>query len=330
MSEQESPPPDERPPGIEQVAAAAAARGLHPQQVRTDPLMDGDEQYVAVEPAPDPTSARRLVLLCLAGATVFAIVAVVAGFSSGTILQGVSLGAALFLVAVALVLAATRLLPEEVVVQERHEADGRTSQAQTVEVAGVFGRRSIIGAAVAALGAIGAALAVPARGIGTGAGNAGQELRTTAWGPGVRAVDLEGEPVRADQVPRNGMVTVWPEGDPGAADAQTVLLRVDPVVLTPATMALGTPDGLVAYSKVCTHAGCAIGQFRVDDHEPETHYELVCPCHQSQFDVTQQAAPAGGPATRPLAQLPVTVDDDGYVVATEDFTEPPGPAWSSR
>jgi ubiquinol-cytochrome c reductase iron-sulfur subunit len=77
----------------------------------------------------------------------------------------------------------------------------------------------------------------------------------------------------------------------------------------------------VAYSKICTHAGCPVSLY-----EQETS-RILCPCHQSQFDVTQGAKPIFGPATRSLPQLPITVDDEGYFVARGDFPEPVGPSF---
>jgi ubiquinol-cytochrome c reductase iron-sulfur subunit len=81
------------------------------------------------------------------------------------------------------------------------------------------------------------------------------------------------------------------------------------------------PDGLVAYSKVCTHAGCPVGLY-----EP-TDQTLLCPCHQSAFDVLTGAPPVVGPAARPLPQLPIAIDDEGFVVAQSDFHEPVGPSF---
>ena len=83
-------------------------------------------------------------------------------------------------------------------------------------------------------------------------------------------------------------------------------------------------DGIVAYSKICTHVGCPVALY-----EQQTHH-LLCPCHQSQFDVHHEAAVIFGPAKRPLPQLPITVDDEGYLVARSDFTEPVGPSFWER
>jgi ubiquinol-cytochrome c reductase iron-sulfur subunit len=77
----------------------------------------------------------------------------------------------------------------------------------------------------------------------------------------------------------------------------------------------------VGYSKICTHAGCPVGLYRSEAHQ------LLCPCHQSTFDVLRGAVPVFGPAARPLPQLPMEVDDDGYLVARGDFNEPVGPSF---
>ena len=114
--------------------------------------------------------------------------------------------------------------------------------------------------------------------------------------------------------------TVGP--DATVEDAATLLIRVDPEDLElPADRMEWAPEGLVAYSKICTHVGCPVGLYR------ESTHELVCPCHQSTFNVLRGAEPVFGPATRPLPQLPIAVDDDGYVVATGDYPEPTGPGF---
>ena len=106
-----------------------------------------------------------------------------------------------------------------------------------------------------------------------------------------------------------------------AADAARTLL-------TTRTIQGGALDGWVAYSKICTHAGCSVGLFGIDNREPDTLRQLVCPCHQSIFDPLDGARPVGGPATRSLPQLALDVDADGYLVARSDFTRPVGPlAW---
>ena len=126
----------------------------------------------------------------------------------------------------------------------------------------------------------------------------------------------------ASEVPLDGLVTVFPEGAAASDQAQVVLIRVPEGALDlPADRKGWAPGGLIAYSKVCTHAGCPVGLYQSDSRT------LLCPCHQSAFDVLDAAKPLGGPAAWPLPQLPIEVDDQGYVRSTGDLSAPPGPGW---
>ena len=131
--------------------------------------------------------------------------------------------------------------------------------------------------------------------------------------------------MRPDTLSVGGTITVFPEGAEQAGDAQVVLIRVAPGRNRPRRgRETWAPEGNVAYSKICTHVGCPVGLYQEDTHE------LVCPCHQSTFDVLDGARPRFGPATRPLPQLPLAVDGEGYLVAQSDFTEPVGPGFWNR
>ncbi len=144
--------------------------------------------------------------------------------------------------------------------------------------------------------------------------------RGTAWKAGARLVTPEGRPVRADDLAVGGVETVFPEGRVDAAESAVLLLRVnDGDVQLPPQRQGWTPRGNVAYSKICTHAGCPVALYR------HATFELYCPCHQSVFAVLLGAKPTGGPAPRPLPQLGLDVDRDGYLIARGDFTEPVGP-----
>ncbi|BAS09048.1 ubiquinol-cytochrome c reductase iron-sulfur subuni [Arthrobacter sp. Hiyo4] len=109
------------------------------------------------------------------------------------------------------------------------------------------------------------------------------------------------------------------------AKAVVLLMRLDPASLNPSE---GREDwsynGIVAYSKICTHVGCPVALY-----EQQTHH-LLCPCHQSTFDLTNECKVIFGPASRPLPQLPIAVDAEGYLVATSDFNEPVGPSYWER
>lgn len=243
-------------------------------------------------------------------------------------LEGLLLGSALLSLAAGLVLWAKHLLPQGPVVGARHPHESTLADERAVEAdaerGGVFTRRKLLVRTLGlAVGALGTAALFPIRSLGP---NPGRSLDETVWKRGgLRLVTDDGRPVRAADVPSQGLVTVFPEGHPGSADGQAVLLRVDPVRLQPLAGREGwAPDGLVAYSKLCTHAGCPVGLY-----QPETH-QLLCPCHQSAFDVLRAARPVVGPAGAPLPQLPLQIDADGYLVATGDFSEPVGPAYWRR
>lgn len=184
-----------------------------------------------------------------------------------------------------------------------------------------FGRRKFLFRMLgAAAGAMGLALVFPIRSLGP---SPGTSLLETSWRRGMRMVRDDGQLVRAADLARDGIITVFPEGHSHAADSQTVLIRVDPGLLERQGERAdwATEDGLIAYSKICTHAGCPVGLYRVATHD------LFCPCHQSTFDVLDGCRPIAGPATRPLPQLPIEVDDEGYVIARDDYSEPVGPAF---
>ena len=182
-------------------------------------------------------------------------------------------------------------------------------------------RRRFLGRFFAtAAGALGLAALFPLRSLGPAPGGA---LRHTAWREGSRAT-VDGRPVRAADLAVGSVLTVFP-GDDTSEDSATVLIRVDPDRLDlPAGREGWAPDGLVAYSKICTHVGCPVGLYQ------ETTNELLCPCHQSTFDVLRGARPVSGPATRSLPQLPLRIDDEGFVVAQSDYEEPIGAGFWNR
>jgi quinol---cytochrome c reductase iron-sulfur subunit len=158
-------------------------------------------------------------------------------------------------------------------------------------------------------------------------------LKHTAWRTGRRlAIDPTDIPIKASDVTIGSIFSVIPEGLPDEphyleekAKAVVILLRLDPRDLTEAEDRKGwSYEGIVAYSKICTHVGCPVALY-----EQQTHH-LLCPCHQSTFDVADGAKVLFGPAKRPLPQLPITVDDEGYLIAQSDFTEPVGPSFWER
>jgi ubiquinol-cytochrome c reductase iron-sulfur subunit len=272
--------------------------------------------------------AERRAAVALAVAIVAGIGLFVVYFTGGqTQIEGVLFAIAFGGLGIALGVWANHLLDAREVVEERHELSsgpaGRQAlgDALTEEVGPVLGRRSLLIKLLAgAGGALGLALLLPVLSLGPAPGNS---LKVTPWARGRRVVDENGEPVTIDQVPENGFLTVFPEGSEGAADAQALLIHVRPgsLRLPPERMA-GVPEGThVAYSKICTHAGCPVGLYRAESQS------LICPCHQSQFDVADGGKPFFGPAARPLPQLPLGVDEERVLVAQGDFTDPVGPAF---
>jgi ubiquinol-cytochrome c reductase iron-sulfur subunit len=238
--------------------------------------------------------------------------------------EGALLAVALGGLGAALILWERRLMAHEQVEEERvasSSQDERAGARAALEQGGQeIGRRRFLARLLgAAAGALGLAALFPIRSLGPAPG---RSLFETAWRLGTIAVDETGVPVQADQVPVGSVLTVFPQGQPGSSDGQALLIRVEPGALRlPADRMVGAPEGFVAYSKVCTHAGCPVGLYRAQTHE------LLCPCHQSTFDVLTGAQPTFGPASRALPQLPIEIGSDGLVRARGDFTEPIGPGF---
>jgi ubiquinol-cytochrome c reductase iron-sulfur subunit len=167
----------------------------------------------------------------------------------------------------------------------------------------------------------------------------GTSLRHTVWKRGTRAVvyGTDRPLTPADFSTPGSMITVIPEGyqdDPDAlAKAGTILIKFAPGELNVPTTYSGstligtqnwTVDNIVAYSKICTHVGCPVALY-----EQTTHH-ILCPCHQSTFDAATGATVIFGPAPRPLPQLPLMLDSQGYLAAASDFTQPVGPSFWER
>jgi ubiquinol-cytochrome c reductase iron-sulfur subunit len=241
--------------------------------------------------------------------------------------EGVLLAVALGGLGFGLILWAHDLMPGGHYVEEREDPASPLPERRETEHdfkagAGKIGRRRFLGRALgAALGALGVAALFPIRSLGQAPGSS---LLRTHFRGGMRLVTQSGAPVSLDDLEFGGFLTVFPEGHTDAADSQTVLIRIERGELEPVPgREEWTPDGFVAYSKICTHAGCPVGLY-----ERRTQ-ELFCPCHQSIFDASEGARPTAGPATRALPQLPLGVDEQGFLIALDDFSEPVGPGfWS--
>jgi quinol---cytochrome c reductase iron-sulfur subunit len=147
-------------------------------------------------------------------------------------------------------------------------------------------------------------------------------LETDVWKHGQRLMTVDAVPVTVDALQPGGMIIVFPEGSVGSEKTQTVLVRVrQNLVHLPAERSNWAPGGNLAYSRICTHAGCSVGMYEANSHL------LMCPCHQSTFDVLTGAQPTGGPAARALPQLPLYVDGNGHLRAAGGFSDYPGPGF---
>jgi ubiquinol-cytochrome c reductase iron-sulfur subunit len=269
---------------------------------------------------------RELPVAVAFGVSVLASLALVAAFlflDNQPQVEGILLGLALGGLGLGIAFWAIGLIDAPVRSEERHdmassEEERRDAEA-ALELEGITRRSFLVKLLVGAGATLVAALALPAFSLGP---QPGRSLFRTAWATGGRIVDGSGVPIRAEDVELDTVRTVFPEGHVGSPDAQTLLIRVRPEDLRlPADRAAWAPGGVVGYSKICTHAGCPVGLYRAAQHQ------LLCPCHQSTFDVLEGARPVFGPAARPLPQLPIEVDADGYLVATGDFPEPVGPSF---
>ena len=264
---------------------------------------------------------------------------------------GLGIGLALLALGLGAIHWSKAIMSDKEFIEPRHATRGRDATreasikafADANEESG-FGRRAMVrNSLIAAVVASIAPAIVLFRGLAPfstpldpEAGDPVALLSHTMWKEGTRlARDPEGTPIRVADVTLGSAMHVIPE-DLAAlghsegyleqkAKAIVLLMRLLPEDLIEAPdKADWSYDGVVAYSKVCTHVGCPVALY-----EQQTHH-LLCPCHQSQFDVTDGAKVIFGPAARPLPQLPITVDAEGYLVARSDFTEPVGPSFWER
>jgi ubiquinol-cytochrome c reductase iron-sulfur subunit len=274
-----------------------------------------------------------IVLLLLAAALAVAFIVVYAG-NADTQLLGLTLGLSLAILSAALVLTAFRLLPSEDAEEPYPEPSHSTEAAEIEQIADEsvrhLTRRKLLGLAAGGAGAaLGVAFLTPLASLGPVFDTS--RLRREPWRNGVRLVDERGRILRADDIELDTLHTAFPEGaDPEEIASPIVVVRVTPARLDlPDDRGDWAPGGIVAYSKICTHAGCAVALYRAPHFEPtRPRPGLVCPCHYSTFDPATGGTVLFGPAGRPLPQLPLAVGPKGELIATGGFSGPVGPSWS--
>jgi quinol---cytochrome c reductase iron-sulfur subunit len=285
-------------------------------------------------PKPEPDHVAESNVLWLLLLVFFFCVAFAAVYihDGDTQLLGLTLGLAFVCAAAAAVVAGFRLVPQDEHVHPRPELDDQEEADETIEryaegAVRLSRKRLLLTAATGAGGALGAALVVPALSLGP---NAVRVLSESPWRRGRRVVDEHGRPIRADDVAVGSFRTGFPEGAKKellAAPVVVVRIREDELEL-PEERRDWAPAGILAFSKICPHAGCAIALFRYPTYEPTSPGPaLICPCHYSTFSVPEGGRRTFGPAARPLPQLPLLVDSDGHIAAGGDFSGRVGPSW---
>ena len=270
-----------------------------------------------------------LLAVAFAGALTF-IVAYALEWSTQAL--GLALGGTFMAIAAALILAAKLVAPGEEVHQERPElADPAEQRDLEREVErggqGVSRRRVLLGGAAATGTALAGALVIPAASLGP---KTGDRIGSSPWRAGTRVVGQDGAGLAPADVEIGTFVTGFPQGaDKRELGSPVVLVRLARGDLDlPADRSGWDADGVLAFSKICTHAGCAINLYRYPSFPARSPGPaLVCPCHYSTFDPATGGNRIFGPAGRALPQLPLDLDEAGRLIAAGDFSGPVGPSW---
>jgi ubiquinol-cytochrome c reductase iron-sulfur subunit len=314
------------------LAALALLLGRRRRRRRLRP---GERERLVVPPPPVNARAELLAIgLLLASAAcgiAFVVVYVLDRLPAHTQLLGLSIGLAFTFLAAALAVTAKRLIVTEDLEDdypENEHPDEQERVVQVVDESGLTRRRLFVVALGAAAGSIGVALLAPVASLGPAIHMA--RFYLTPWRRGTRLVDEQGRPLRADQIEEKTFYTAFPEGaDKESLGSPIVVVRLRPDQLDlPSDNAGYDASGIVAFSKICTHAGCAIALYRAPLFEPtDPRPALVCPCHYSTFDPATGGSVIFGPAGRKLPMLPLQVDARGFLRASGNFDSPVGPSW---
>ncbi|HEU5455525.1 MAG TPA: Rieske 2Fe-2S domain-containing protein [Nocardioides sp.] len=279
------------------------------------------------------------------------------GLGASTVALGLFMSGAFLFIGIGVIQWARKLMSDHEITEERHiAASSPEDREETLKAlsAGLdesgIGRRPLVrNSLLGAVALLGLPAVVMLRDLGptpsqvADSGEPGAGLENTIWTRGMRvARDVIGTPIRPSDMELGDLINAEPEaifetdenGEhliEGAAlqvaksKAAVILVRMEPDEIIPGPGRENwSVDGIVCYSKICTHVGCPISLY-----ERTTHH-LLCPCHQSTFDLSDAGKVIFGPAARALPQLPITVDDEGYLVARSGFTEPVGPSFWER
>ena len=294
-----------------------------------------DPNRVVQKRAPDPGAELAVLgLLALSSlcAIAFVVIYAVDAIPWDTQLLGLSLGLALLLVASALIVIGKRLVPEEELTHEYPPNEHPHEQALIVEsveeaVDGITRRKLLKLGLLGAGGTLALAAITPALSFGPALKIKG--FLRTPWRRGRRLVDEAGKPYRAGDIEEGSMYQAFAENaNKRELGASLVVVRLPKGELDLGPMTGYDADGIVAYSDICTHAGCAITMYRTPTFRPvEPKPAFVCPCHYSTFDPARGGEVIFGPAGRRLPMLPLTVDGRGFLRARGNFNDVVGPSW---
>jgi ubiquinol-cytochrome c reductase iron-sulfur subunit len=307
------------------VAGLVLARAVKPRRDDRPPR----ERIIPAE-APSPRAELVVVglLLAAAAAAAFAVVAYAAQWSTQAF--GGPLAGALALLAAAMIVTAEHLivtehLEEEYPPDEHPEAEDDLS-ALLRESGDRITRKKLLGGAAAVAGTtMGAALVAPALSMGPALNTS--LLNDSPWHRGRALVDEFGKPLSADDIEQGPFYTAFPQGaERMKISSPLILIKLEQSLIR--DRRAWAPEGILAFSKICTHAGCAIALYRNPKFDrTQPGHALVCPCHYSTFDPAQAGKVLFGPAGRPLPQLPLQIAPDRTLRAAGALSGPPGPSW---
>jgi ubiquinol-cytochrome c reductase iron-sulfur subunit len=261
------------------------------------------------------------------------------------LLLGLTFGLSLLFIGMGSVQWARTLMDDHEMVDYRHGAsssdDDReymVTELEKVVVESQISRRKVIGRSlIGALGAVLLPMIVGLADLGPWPTKKRRAatIESTIWAEGIRLVhDITYEPIKATEIEIGQLVNAEPESlqklegtefQTEKAKAAIIIVRMDPnTIHIPDSRKDWQIGGILCYSKICTHVGCPISLW-----EQQTHH-LLCPCHQSTFDLGNAGVVVFGPAARSLPQLPITTDADGYLIAQRGFDVPVGPSFFER
>jgi ubiquinol-cytochrome c reductase iron-sulfur subunit len=270
------------------------------------------------------------------------------GMGASNLFLGLTLGLSMLFIGIGAIQWARKLMSDQEIAEMRHPVasseqdrkDALAALSAGTDDSGIARRPLIRNTLIGALAMLGLPAIVGLRDLGPMPGTA---LEHTVWKKGMRIVnDVAGTPIRPGDMEIGQLVNAEPavffendaEGEPlyegvelyaEMAKAAVILVRMEPKEITANSERENWGvEGILCYSKICTHVGCPISLW-----EQQTHH-LLCPCHQSTFDLADNGKVIFGPAARSLPQLPMSVDSEGYLVAVSDFTEPVGPSYWER